>query len=212
MKTINIAAIVRILSRQEYALPLAETVKERNKDALFILVSTILSARTKDSMTEKVCTKLFKKIRNAGDLEKIKIEELRKIIRPVNYYKNKARYLKELPAYIKDGVPSEIEELIKLPGVGRKTANIVRNVAFRKPAMPVDVHVNRIMNRLGYIKTKNPKETEFALRKKLPKKYWGVINYLLVMHGQNTCTPISPKCSNCPIRKYCNKIGVTKSR
>jgi endonuclease-3 len=109
-------------------------------------------------------------------------------------------------------IPKTLEELTKLPGVGRKTANLVLAVAFNKPAICVDTHVHKIMNQLGYVKTKNPLQTEMALRKKLPRKYWTTINSILVAFGQQTCTPISPFCSRCPINKYCDKVGVTKSR
>ena len=105
-------------------------------------------------------------------------------------------------------VPDEIEELVKFKGVGRKTANLVLSLGFNKPAICVDVHVHRIFNRLGYIKTKNPEETEFALREKLPQKYWIDINTLLVTHGQNVCKPINPKCAQCPIERFCKKINV----
>ena len=143
-------------------------------------------------------------------------KEIEKLIYPVGFYKTKAKHLKQLPIILKqefnNKIPETIEELIKLPGVGRKTANLVVTIAFNKPGICVDTHVHKIMNRIGYIETKTPYETEMRLRDKLPKKYWKTINSILVAFGQNLCTPISPHCSNCPINKYCNRLGVKKSR
>ena len=134
------------------------------------------------------------------------------MVYPVGFFRNKARYLKELPKVLKaefnNTVPEEIDDLVKLPGVGRKTANLVRAIAFKKHAICVDVHVHRISNRFGFIKTKTPFETEMALRKKLPKKYWININSYLVAFGQNHCTPLNPKCSTCTIYDECERVGV----
>jgi len=145
-------------------------------------------------------------------LNNLSVEEISKIIYPVMYYNNKANFLKQLPSFLKNGVPDTIEELLKLPGVGRKTANLVITVGFNKPAICVDTHVHRITNIWGYVNTKNPHETEMVLREKLPKEHWNIINHYLVAFGQNLCTPISPHCSKCPISKYCEKIGVQKFR
>ena len=143
-------------------------------------------------------------------MKNVSQEELAKAIYPVGFYENKANQIIELSKTIDEElngqVPDEIEDLIKFKGVGRKTANLVLSLGFNKPAICVDVHVHRIFNRLGYIKTKTPEETEFALREKLPQKYWIDINTLLVTHGQNVCKPIKPKCSECPIVGYCAKI------
>ena len=144
------------------------------------------------------------------------LKEVETLIYPVGFYKTKARHLKQLPITLEkefnNKIPETIEQLIQLPGVGRKTANLVRSIAFRKPAICVDVHVHRICNRLGYLKTKNPYETEMALRKKLPKKYWERINVLFVAFGQTICKPVSPFCSKCPVKQYCNQVGIKKSR
>ena len=144
------------------------------------------------------------------DFAKLDPKVLEKAIYPVGFYANKAKQIvelsKELVEKYNSKVPDEIEELVKFNGVGRKTANLVLSEGFHKPAICVDVHVHRISNRLGYVKTKNPEETEFALRKKLPQKYWIDINSLLVTHGQNICKPINPKCEQCPIKDYCNRI------
>ena len=190
----NITKTLNIIRQavKDYALPLGEAVNNEYKDPFKVLVSTILSARTRDETTARVCKELFKK-----NLKKLSLKEIEKIIKPVNYYKNKAKYLFELRKLKK--VPSEIDELIKLPGVGRKTANLVVNVSFKKEGICVDTHVHRIMNRLGYVNTKTPKQTEFALREKLPRKHWSEINYLLVLYGQHVCTPRKPHCNECKI-------------
>lgn len=214
-KNVNISRICSILARhiKNYKLPLAES---QEKDPYKILVSTILSARTKDVTTEKACERLFKLAPDLKSLSKLSVKQIEKLIFPVGFYKNKALFLKQLPITItkvfQGEIPQTIEGLIKLPGVGRKTANLVMAVAFNKHAICVDVHVHRIMNRLGYVKTKTPFETEFALRKQLPKKYWKKINHYLVAFGQNLCYPVSPFCSKCPIYNYCERIGVKKSR
>ena len=214
----DINAIYRILKKyvRQFKLPIVDAVEEKTKSPFHVLVSTILSARTKDKTTAAASKKLFKKVKAASDLEKLSVKEIEALIYPVGFYKNKARFLKKLPKVLREEfggqIPETIEELVKLPGVGRKTANLVLVIAFKKPAVCVDTHVHRIMNRLGFVKTKTPFETEKALRERLPKKYWKTINSIFVAFGQNHCFPISPKCSACPIRKYCNRIGVKKSR
>ncbi len=214
----NIDKIYSILGKavKNYDVPVVDLIKVKTKSPFKILVTTILSARTRDETTVKVCEKLFKKVGNFKDLEKLNVKQIEKLIYPVGFYRNKAKQLEELPKIIFnnfDGeIPEKIDDLIKLPGVGRKTANLVRISAFDKYGICVDVHVHRIFNRMGYLKTDTPYETEMVLRKKLPKKYWKRINYLLVSHGQNTCSPISPFCSKCVIKKYCKRINVNKSR
>ena len=218
MKNVDIDIVYNILKKEvkKYKIPVVDLVKIKTKSHFNVLIATILSARTKDETTIKVCEKLFERVKCLDDLEKLSSKEIEKLIYPVGFYKTKAKHLKKLPGVLRkefDGkIPSEIDDLLKLPGVGRKTANLVRAVGFGKPAITVDVHVNRIMNRLGYVKTKTPHETEIVLREKLPKKYWGKINYLFVAFGQNLCRPISPWCSKCKIIKYCNQIGVKSKR
>ncbi len=218
MISTDIDAIIKILRREvaHYKVPVVDLIQVQTKDPFKVLVATILSARTKDETTAVVCKRLFDRVEKIEDLEHVSEAELRDLIYPVGFYKTKAKHLKELPAVMKeefDGeVPHEIDDLLKLPGVGRKTANLVRAVAFDKPAICVDVHVMRISNRLGYVKAKTPHETEIALRKKLPEKYWTTFNTLLVAFGQNICRPVSPKCSECPINAYCKKVGVTSQR
>ena len=142
--------------------------------------------------------------------------KLEKLIYPVGFYRTKANKIKEICKVLiekyKGNVPNEIDELLKLNGVGRKTANLVVTLGYSKPGICVDTHVHRITNRWGYVKTKNPHETEFTLREKLPKKYWLTINDLLVTYCQNICVPISPKCSICRVSTYCKRAGVTKHR
>ncbi|MCD4818868.1 MAG: endonuclease III [Candidatus Cloacimonetes bacterium] len=210
----NIDKIYLELEKQfkKFKTPVVDLIEIQTKDPFKVLITTILSARTKDETTAKVVEKLFKHIKNADDLSKYSIEEIERMIYPAGFYRNKAKSLKKLPKVLNDEfqgkIPEEIDDLIKLPGVGRKTANLVRAVAFKKPAICVDVHVHRICNRLGYVKAKNPLETEFALRKKLPLEYWLNINSYLVAFGQNHCKPINPKCNTCSIYNECKKINV----
>lgn len=216
MKKVQIGKVHDILKKevQKYNLPIIDQVKIKTDDAFKILISTIMSARTKDETTAQAANRLFSKVKNAKDLEKIPLKELRELIYPVGFYKTKAKNLKKLPKALKEfrGIPKTVEELIKLPGVGRKTANLVVTIAFDDYGVCVDTHVHRIMNRLGYVKTKTPHETEMALRKKLPKKYWKTINSILVAYGQNLCKPVAPYCSKCVVRKYCNRVGIKKSK
>jgi len=200
---------------QQYKTPVVDLIEIQTKNPFKVLVSTIISARTKDKTTLEASERLFKNVSKVQDLNKLSLADIEALIYPVGFYRQKAKYLKQLPEKIKefnDQVPDSIEELIKLPGVGRKTANLVLAVAFKKPAICVDTHVHRIMNRLAYVKTKTPFETEMILRKKMPKKYWLDINSILVAFGQSICTPLSPWCSRCPIEKYCTKINVKKWR
>ena len=173
-----------------------------------ILIGTILSARTKDESTTKVVKILFSKYKNSKELSNAKLKDVEKIIKSIGFYHIKAKRIIEVSKIIhsKYGgiVPNELEKLVELPGVGRKTANCVLVYAFDKPAIPVDIHVHRISNRLGLVKTKTPEETEFELMKKIPKKFWLEINDTFVMYGQNICKPISPMCDVCKIKKDCN--------
>lgn len=172
-----------------------------------ILIGTILSARTKDESTTKVVKILFSKYKNAKALANAKIKDVEKIIKPIGFYHVKSKRIIEVAQIInskfKGIVPDDLETLIQLPGVGRKTANCVLVYAFEKPAIPVDIHVHRISNRLGLVETKTPEDTEQELMKKIPKKYWIEINDTFVMYGQNICKPISPMCDVCQIKKSC---------
>jgi len=176
-------------------------------DPFSILIGTILSARTKDENTTKVVKKLFSKYKSAKALSNAKIKDVEKLIRSIGFYHVKAKRIIDVASIInskyKGKVPSSLDELIQLPGVGRKTANCVLVYAYDKPAIPVDVHVHRISNRLGLVDTKTPEDTELELMKKIPKKYWLEINDTFVMYGQNICKPISPQCTVCKIKKRC---------
>lgn len=172
------------------------------------LVSTVLSARTKDETTFPASLRLFRKFHTPEKLSKAKLTEIEKLIFPVGFYKTKARHIKELSKILIEDynskVPKEFTELVKLPGVGRKTANIVLSLSFKIPAIAVDTHVHRISNRLGLVDTNKPEKTEQELMLILPKKYWLEINELLVKFGQQRCKPINPECHNCPILNYCD--------
>jgi len=172
-----------------------------------ILIGTILSARTRDENTAKVAKELFRKYKSAKALSNAKIKDVEKIIKSIGFYHVKAKRIIDVASIInskyKGNVPDNLEELIDLPGVGRKTANCVLVYAFEKPAIPVDVHVHRISNRLGLVDTKIPEETEFELMKIISKKYWLEINDTFVMYGQNICKPISPMCNVCKIKNLC---------
>jgi endonuclease-3 len=172
-----------------------------------ILIGTILSARTKDEATTKAVKELFSIYKNPKELAAAKIKDVEKIIKSIGFFHVKSKRIIEVAQIIhtkyKDKVPEDLDTLIQLPGVGRKTANCVLVYAFEKPAIPVDIHVHRISNRLGLVDTKNPEETEQELMKKIPKKYWIDINDTFVMYGQNICKPISPMCTVCKIKKNC---------
>jgi endonuclease-3 len=218
MKAIDIKEIYTILQKYTVKLPVpvAELVEAQTKDPFKILITTILSARTKDETTAAVVRKLFKKVKNIKNLERISLEELTNLVYPVGFYKTKAKHLKKLPEVLHKEfggeIPADVDLLTKLPGVGRKTANLVVALGFNKPAICVDIHVHRIMNRLGYVSTKTPYETEMKLREIMPTKYWIKMNHFLVAFGQHTCRPISPKCSICPLYNTCNRIGVERTR
>ena len=172
-----------------------------------ILIGTILSARTKDESTTRIVKDLFKVYKNAKQLANAKVKDVEKIIKSIGFYHVKAKRIidvaKIIDSQYKGKVPDNLEKLVELPGVGRKTANCVLVYAYEKPAIPVDIHVHRISNRLGLVQTKNPEETEFELMKKIPKKFWLDINDTFVMYGQNICKPITPMCNVCKIKSSC---------
>ncbi len=214
----NIHTVVGLLKQAMKDLPdpSVTLVGKRWKSPFLVLISCLLSLRTKDSTTLPASERLFALAETPPAMLALSIPQIEKAIYPVGFYKTKARRIKEICRDIieKFGgkVPDEIETLLTLKGVGRKTANLVLVEGFNKPAICVDTHVHRISNRFGYVKTKNSEETEWALRKKLPKEFWKDYNALLVTWGQNVCKPISPLCSRCPVGKYCSRIGVGISR
>ncbi|RKY87828.1 endonuclease III [candidate division KSB1 bacterium] len=200
----------------KYKNPVVTQYAKEKRTPFQILVSTILSLRTKDETTAEVSKRLFKIVNKPEDILKLGEKRLSEIIYPAGFYKNKAKNLIEISRTLlkkhKGKVPDELDELLKLKGVGRKTANLVITLGFNKPGICVDTHVHRITNRWGYVDTKTPEKTEFELRKKLPEKYWIMFNDLLVTYGQNICKPVSPLCSKCKIESFCEKNGVKKSR
>jgi endonuclease-3 len=201
--------IDRVIEKlKEAKQPQSDFVKlmEKFHNPYLVLIGCILSLRTNDRTTYPATLRMLELASTPEEMSKVSEEELAKAIYPVGFYKNKAKQIIEISKWLcNNSMPDTIEDLIKFKGVGRKTANLVLAKGFNKPAICVDVHVHRIFNRLGYVDTKTPEETEFALREKLPKKYWLDINTLMVTHGQNICKPISPKCENCPIAEFCNK-------
>ncbi|MBW2682774.1 MAG: exodeoxyribonuclease III [Deltaproteobacteria bacterium] len=192
-------------------VPVVDLIAVQTRDPFKVLVATILSARTKDETTAKASKKLFRLAPDRKALDRLAEDHIAKLIYPVGFYKNKAGYLTKLPAALEEfggKVPDTIEELITLPGVGRKTANLVVSVAFQKPAICVDTHVHRILNIWEYVETDTPLKTEMALRKKLPKKHWITVNSMLVAFGQSICRPISPHCDICALAGKCPQNGV----
>jgi endonuclease-3 len=214
----NIDKVIKILKKEveKYKEPTVETVAEKTKDPFKILVSTMLSLRTKDNVTAEASSRLFKLGTTPERFLELPLKTIEKAIYPVGFYRVKAKNIKlvsfDLVNKYNSKVPDDINELLKLKGVGRKTANLVVTLGFNKYGICVDTHVHRIMNRWGYVKSKSPKETEFILRRKLPKKYWKTINNLLVTYGQNVCKPVSPFCSSCKLHKFCGRIDVLKNR
>jgi endonuclease-3 len=188
----------------------------RDHDPFKVLISTMLSLRTKDSTTEDAFNRLFALASSPGQIVRTKLSIIESAIFPVGFYKTKAKNIIETSHILLDKynglVPKTINELLMLPGVGRKTANLVLILGFDEMGICVDTHVHRISNRWGYVKTKTPDETEMRLRKILPEKYWKRINDCLVPYGQNLCKPISPYCSRCRLVSYCERVNVKKSR
>lgn len=195
---------------------ITKITSQYGKNPYLILICCLLSLRSKDIITINVCESLLSIGKTPKEILAISLDELEKIIFKIGFYKSKAKVLHQVSKILLEKynshVPQTEVELLSLPGVGRKTANLVLGLAFDIPAICVDVHVHRISNRLGLIKTKNTLEAELALQKILPKKYWIIWNDLIVKHGQNICTPQSPKCSICKIKEHCKQIGVTKTR
>jgi endonuclease-3 len=196
--------------------PVVTLIAQQARDPFRVLISTILSARTKDDVTARASARLFAAAADPRSIAALPVRRLERLIFPVGFYRTKARNLKQACRLLVerwDGrVPDSIEELVELPGVGRKTANLVLIEGFAKPAICVDTHVHRITNLWGYVETSTPEETEMALRRSLPRRYWLDLNRLLVSFGQHTCVPLSPRCTACPIEQRCPRIGVLRSR
>jgi endonuclease-3 len=199
-------------------LPLINQIKNNKEKEypLRVLISAMLSSRTKDEVTAQAAERLFKRAPDLQALARMDEEEIVDLIFPVGFYRIKAKNIKNIARILineyNEVVPGNIDELMKLPGVGRKTANLVLGIAFNIDTITVDTHVHRISNRIGIIKTSTPAETEYDLMKVLPQKYWISFNTYLVLHGQNICKPISPWCSRCKIISFCQQIGVERHR
>jgi len=218
MKNKNeVSKIMEILEKHfHYTKRTTLNSMRKKPDAFKILISCLLSLRTQDSNTEKASNRLFAVAETPEEISKIPIKKLERLIFSSGHYKKKARTLKEVSKIIlkkyKGKVPSEKEELLSIRGIGPKTANIVLSFAYGQKVLPIDTHCHRIPNRIGWVKTKNPEQTEKELEKILEKKYWQEFNSIFVLFGKTICRPISPLCSQCPIEIFCEKKGVTKTR
>lgn len=218
MRDDEIAKAISILKKEikRWRVPIVGVVANESKDPFRILISCILSLRTKDETTAGAVKRLFKMADRPKDMIMLGHEKIEEAIYPVGFYRVKAKNIIDICMDLTEKynfkVPDEIDELLKLKGVGRKTANLVVTLGYKKLGICVDTHVHRISNRWGYIKTKSPEETEYALRKRLPKRYWLIYNDLLVTYGQNICKPLSPHCSQCKIARFCDMVGVKRSR
>jgi endonuclease III len=215
--TLNKALSILRKEIQKWKVPAVGVIAEQAIDRPFeTLVSTILSLRTKDAVTEAASHRLLARAPTPEILSSLPVPEIERLIFPVGFYHTKAKHLVEtcrnLLQHYGGSVPRSMEDLLKLPGVGRKTANLVLTVGFGDYGICVDTHVHRISNIWGFVRTKTPEETEFALRKKLPRRHWKTYNDILVTFGQNLCLPVSPWCSKCPVVRYCPRIGLKRSR
>ena len=217
-KPFDIDRFVETLSQHylKWQAPVITFIATKGASPFEILISTLLSLRTKDEVTVKASRRILAQARTPEQILKLGENEVSRLIYPVGFYPTKAKRLIQISQILIDRyngqVPSDLDEMLKLPGVGRKTANLVLVEGFKMDAICVDTHVHRISNRIGYVKTKAPEQTEFALRKKLPRKHWRQYNELLVAFGQVMCRPISPFCSKCPVIQMCARIDVKRSR
>lgn len=219
MREDQIHAAIKILRREirQWQEPVVGVVaRESARDPFRILISCLLSLRTKDKTTSEASARLFALAHTPAALLKLSQRSIERAIYPVGFYRTKAKAIhalcRRLLEVYEGKVPQSIDELMTLAGVGRKTANLVVTVGYQKPGICVDIHVHRISNRWGYVKTKTPEETEQALRARLPKRYWITFNDLLVPYGQNLCQPVSPFCSRCKLIDMCDRVGVVRSR
>lgn len=199
-----------------YPQPLIEGMGDEQQTPFRILIATILSLRTKDTLTAIVAPRLFAAADTPERMLALDQEQIAQLIYPVGFYRTKARTIHQICRVLLEQyggqVPDDLDRLLALPGVGRKTANLVLTAGFGLPGICVDTHVHRITNRWGYVQTSTPEHTELALRAKLPQQYWIEINGLLVTLGQNICHPTSPRCSTCPVAAFCARVGVTRHR
>jgi len=216
LKQFTIAFPILQKAAKKWTTPIITYYAEKQRTPYEILISTVLSLRTKDETTAQASRRLFALANTPEKMLKLSAETIAETIYPVGFYKRKAQQILQISQILIEtfsGMPPQtLEELLTLPGVGRKTANLTLSLGHNLPGLCVDTHVHRICNRWGLIATKTPEKTEFALRELLPQRYWQPINDLLVSFGQNICRPISPICSQCPIAQFCSQINVEKSR
>ena len=208
MKNADISSVIKILKKEcgRFTEPIVTKISKR-RNPFTVLISTVISARTKDDVTGRASRNLYAVADTPRKIARLSSSKIAKLIYPAGFYKTKAKNIKKLCEILieryQSKVPPDMDELLSLPGVGRKTANLVLGLGFGIDSICVDTHVHRISNRLGYVRTETPEKTEMALRKKLPKKYWIIYNDLLVTYGQNLCKPIGPRCAECKILRYC---------
>ena len=218
MRDTDIHAALRVLRQesQRWQAPIVGVVAAETSDPFRILIACVLSLRTKDRTTADASRRLFALAGDPASMLRLSLRRVERAIYPVGFYRTKARQIRDISSRLlhehRGRVPDSIDTLLTLPGVGRKTANLVVTVGYRKPGICVDIHVHRISNRWGYVETISPQETEDALRRKLPRRHWITYNDLLVPFGQNICQPVSPWCSLCKIKQYCDRVGVKRSR
>lgn len=218
MRDSQINDVIKILQKELTVgtMPAVSHLAESQRDPFVILISTLLSLRTKDEVTAEATERLFRLAATPQEMLQIPVVKIAETIYPVGFYQVKARTIhhvcRELINRFSAKVPDNLDDLLSIKGIGRKTANLVIALAYGKDAICVDIHVHRISNRLGYVRTKTPEQTEYALREKLPRRYWIIYNTIMVAFGRKTCKPVSPLCSQCPIFKYCDRVGVTASR
>lgn len=211
----NIGRVVAAVRRAVRAFRPA-AMEAHRRDPFRTLVGCILSLRTRDETTADACRRLFREAPTPERLARLPRKRIERAIYPVGFYRTKARVVQEVARTLLERhggrVPQRLDELLRLKGVGRKTANLVLTLAFGKDGICVDTHVHRISNRWGLVRTRTPEQTERELRRCLPKRYWKSFNGLLVPFGQNLCRPLSPWCSRCPVARLCPRVGVTRSR
>lgn len=218
MKDDEIHRVIALL-REEYRswqTPAVTIISECDHSPFKVLVSCIISLRTKDEVTAAASARLFARAGSPAEMQELPVDEIAHLIYPAGFYRNKASQIHDIARRLVTEyggrVPDDLDELLKFKGVGRKTANLVVTLGFHKPGICVDTHVHRICNRMGYVSTRSPEQTEMALRDRLPSEYWIAINDLLVAFGQNHCHPISPRCTTCRVAPFCPRIGVTTFR
>ena len=217
-QAVGISSFIKILktTAQQWPIPSVSLIAEENATPFRVLIATLLSLRTKDEVTFAAAQRLFTVADTAEQMATLSTASISKCIYPVGFYRTKAERIRAICGILVERyqgqVPSDLKRLLALPGVGRKTANLVLSEGYGIPAICVDTHVHRICNRIGWVSSKTPEQTELALRQLLPKKDWINFNPLVVAFGQNLCKPLSPICSRCPIQSLCPRVGVERSR